>query len=97
MKHKHCDLIKAWADGAKIEYFCPYLRRWEEVLNPAWEPSTQYRIKKESVKKWLFAVCGQKDGSHWFVTSEHYTEQEVKTYLSANYIKIPQTEIEVEV
>lgn len=107
MKHKHCDLIKAWADGAKIEYLCPYLHLWkevpcpawhlwEEVPCPAWEPNTQYQIKKELVKKWKFAVeCP--NGDDWFVTMEHYTEEYVKQHLSKNYIKIPQTEIEVEV
>lgn len=45
--HKHRDLIRAWADGAKIEYYdgrkfidCPYNR-------PEWRDNVEYRIKPE--------------------------------------------------
>lgn len=48
MKHKHCDLIKAWADGAKIQYWDRlngYI--WVDIcgndLN--WHPEIEYRIK----------------------------------------------------
>jgi len=95
MKHKHCDLIKAWADGAKIEYYNQTLSAWMRAAAPLWCEETQYRIKKDKVKKWKFAVQGA--SGDWFVTGEHYTEEYVKQYLSGNYIKIPQTEIEVEV
>jgi len=46
MKHPHCDLIKAWADGAAIEIQlgngC-----WNELERPSWQPSSTYRIKPE--------------------------------------------------
>jgi hypothetical protein len=45
MKHKHADLIKAWADGAQIEW----LGRdgdWCSISGtPAWSIETTYRIK----------------------------------------------------
>lgn len=48
MKHKHAELIKAWADGAKIE------KRghtgdgkWYEDSRPQWYESLEYRIKTE--------------------------------------------------
>jgi len=43
MKHKHADLIKAWADGAQIEYWS-FNDTWVEVSNPCWEQEL-YRIK----------------------------------------------------
>ena len=47
MKHKHADLIHAWADGAQIE--------WQDINGdwcsisetPAWSIETVYRIKLE--------------------------------------------------
>jgi hypothetical protein len=46
MKHKHADLIHAWADGAQIQ--CKqhgYDDRWADVGYPNWEhPHCEYRI-----------------------------------------------------
>ena len=47
MKHKHYDLIVAWANGAKIE---ARLKggEWHELSTPAWNGiDTEYRIKRE--------------------------------------------------
>ena len=53
MKHKHADLIHAWADGAKIQYQ-NFDGSWSDSINPTWEESVTYRIKpdlqKESVR-----------------------------------------------
>lgn len=43
--HKHAELIKAWADGAEIEWFDG--DEWKEIYEPAWSPLTNYRIKPE--------------------------------------------------
>lgn len=48
MKHKHAELIKAWADGAIIQYrtteynweYCP-------CNAPFWDEDVEYRIKPE--------------------------------------------------
>ena len=42
-KHKHADLIHAWADGAEIEKFNHGI--WEDDELPMWYPNFQYRIK----------------------------------------------------
>lgn len=47
-EHKHCALIKAWADGAKIQRFSIPAQTWEDVDSPAWDEDTNYRIKKVS-------------------------------------------------
>ena len=46
MKHKHCELIKAWADGAVIEHNNG-LGYWVEQSNPQWNTWDIYRIKPE--------------------------------------------------
>ena len=46
MKHKHANLIVAWANGATIEYknsdgF------WSFINNPSWNDHVEYRIKPD--------------------------------------------------
>jgi len=52
MKHKHCDLIKAWADGADIQYYDTYTYNgiWRDVASRdlTWHPETEYRIKPKN-------------------------------------------------
>lgn len=58
MRHKHADLIIAWANGAEIEKFNVVSQRWESPygLNPAWNDEVQYRIKPEP-KPDVFEYC----------------------------------------
>ena len=52
MKHIHSDIIKAWADGAKIE-FKTLNNEWERVVSPDWIEVINYRIKGGiSIKSW---------------------------------------------
>jgi hypothetical protein len=41
--HKHCELIKQWADGAEIEVFDARDNCWE-VCTPGWYEGVEYRI-----------------------------------------------------
>ena len=47
MKHKHADLIKAWADGEVIQYYGETSKDWFDCTNnnPSWDSTTQYRVK----------------------------------------------------
>jgi hypothetical protein len=48
MKHKHADLIKAWADGAKIQEYKIHLDEWRDISPyPVWDEQLVYRIKPE--------------------------------------------------
>jgi hypothetical protein len=49
MKHKHADLIIAWANGAKIQYRAvPGEGEWcDEPRHLIWEEYAEYRIKPE--------------------------------------------------
>jgi hypothetical protein len=46
--HKHAEIIKAWADGADIQYWDPQLKFWDDCLgNPFWGSHGEYRIKPD--------------------------------------------------
>lgn len=47
--HKHAELIKAWADGATIQFLNLHFNEWKDILDnsPSWNENTQYRIKPE--------------------------------------------------
>ena len=47
MKHKHAELIKAWADGVEIQFLSSARGGWVDAPNPTWWTDTIYRIKPE--------------------------------------------------
>lgn len=46
--HKHAEVIKAWADGAEIEYSADG-DYWGSISDPSWIPEFEYRVKPEVV------------------------------------------------
>lgn len=48
--HKHAEVIKAWADGAEIEFFDFYKRAWATCSSPLWCEKLEYRIKPSPKK-----------------------------------------------
>lgn len=44
--HKHAALIKAWADGAEIEYLS-IDKMWYRASTPSWDANYTFRIKPE--------------------------------------------------
>lgn len=47
MAQKHAKLIKKWADGAEIEYYCPEEKAWITSDCPWWNEYEDFRIKQE--------------------------------------------------
>lgn len=51
MRHKHADLIHAWAEGAEIQYNVGDGCGWHDYeaasTAPSWDECCQYRIKPE--------------------------------------------------
>lgn len=45
---KHCELIKAWADGATIECRNNVSGKWNVVPSPMWTYNAKYRIKPDN-------------------------------------------------
>ena len=67
MKHKHADLIIAWANGAEIQIQMPGHDEWTDITYPDWLPSQFYRIRPEPkpdvicwtrVQKWGISSTG---------------------------------------
>lgn len=58
MKHKHRDIIVAWAYGEQIQYYRQFDGKWIDIDDsPRWTSSTQYRIKpKEEFLKYKVAL-----------------------------------------
>lgn len=46
----HSELIKAWADGAEIE-FLDNEKQWVPIDQPCWAPRLTYRIREKSYPK----------------------------------------------
>lgn len=42
----HCEVIKAWADGAEVQWLNP-CGTWEDCHNPQWGVHAKYRVKPE--------------------------------------------------
>jgi hypothetical protein len=51
MKHKHADVIIAWANGAQIQAKT-HESVWEDRANPLWAMDREYRIKPEPKHDW---------------------------------------------
>jgi hypothetical protein len=47
MKHKHYDLIIAWANGAEIQFLSSARGGWVDAPDPTWWADTIYLIKPE--------------------------------------------------
>lgn len=45
-KHKHSEMIKAWADGFEIEVNRKNGEGWMDCNNPLWSELFDYRIKE---------------------------------------------------
>ncbi len=70
-RHKHADVIIAWANGEEIEVMFTPSEGWVDTSKPKWHEQFEYRIKPKRVKKegWVNvypAYCG----------SVHRTENE---------------------
>ena len=71
--HKHAELIKAWADGAKIQ--ARDSDGWKDVYEnqPSWLDCFEFRIKpepksEETKEKYLY--LNWQDGENkWFITA----------------------------
>lgn len=50
--HKHCKLIKAWADGAKIQGWDPVNEVWVDMEYICWSSMKKYRIKPEESEEY---------------------------------------------
>ena len=52
--HLHAEVIKAWADGADIQYCINGSDQWRDIVdyNPNWHSHIKYRVKPQPVVKY---------------------------------------------
>lgn len=85
MKHKHAEIIKAWADGAEIQ--CKQRDdSWCTLDKPLWSNACEYRIKPEEknpVVRWLWAI--ETDANTWDQYTLFMTEEEARKKMACKY------------
>lgn len=76
-RHKHADLIHAYADGAEVQ-FKNIKGYWEDIKNPSWIPQLEYRIKKPRIVKREGWVNLYKSHSHsgWVTGCDVHTSKD---------------------
>ncbi len=87
--HKHAELIKAWADGAEIQYRLSPEEEWKDMGSPLWWDCNEYRIKpKQPVVRWMWAweEYGMWCFSDTFMTEKDAKELEAES--KCRYIKL---------
>lgn len=82
MRHKHADLIIAWANGAEIECRNNISGNWLLIPSPNWHLSSQYRIKPE-VKPDVEKLLVMK--SHWALGIRLEEDPDIKADLKLTF------------
>ena len=54
-RHKHADVIIAWAEGEDVQIWDDVAKRWWGVMNPSFYEDREYRIKPPA-KKYRMAL-----------------------------------------
>lgn len=47
-RHKHADLIHAWAEGKEVQYYSKNCNKWLDLTEPSWHLWDEYRLKPEN-------------------------------------------------
>lgn len=67
-KHRHSELIIAWANGAEIQHMSPITKAWTDVTAPSWIEEFEYRIShnylREAHRNGALIECQYND-SEW--------------------------------
>ncbi|HET8686971.1 MAG TPA: hypothetical protein VFM18_09950 [Methanosarcina sp.] len=93
-RHKHADLIIAWANCAEIEYFDGDDNQWWTIASPSWHLGFKFRIKPKKVEKWQWVAkyCGRP-----LYITQHLADDELSVFEGVEFIqKIDSTKITVE-
>ena len=69
--HKWAKEIKAWADGADIEFFDKDTGRWLTKMYDGWDIEAEYRIKPQPKEPQYLYVYGYKDDVTFVSTKTH--------------------------
>ena len=92
MKHKHADLIHAWADGAQIEYKNA-LNIWMEVDRPDWSSWVEYRIKPEPKPDYVQYVFFHFNWGVNILKEQPFSEANLKLTFDGESCKLKSAEV----
>jgi hypothetical protein len=84
-KHKHCEVITAWAQGATIETYMKTTGVWHVTRNPLWDKNRQYRVKPQPK---VTKVYMHYDGIEELVQSGRFNYQDPQNLLYDNNYKM---------
>ena len=78
-KHKHAEIIKAWADGAAIQYRHSFEQNWKDLLSeaPSWN-ACEYRVKPEPKPDLVRYVNVHPDADTYFVIKNELAPTNLK-------------------
>ena len=79
-RHKHADVIIAWANGAEVECRGQPSRGWLTATNPGWNEEYEYRVKPLAKK---YRVALFKDPGYY--TSTVDTQEDAVCYTGSSY------------
>lgn len=68
-RHKHADVIIAWAEGAEIERRDTPTENWSPTSNPDWYEDCEYRIKPPAKKYRVALFRGSNDGIEGYTST----------------------------
>ena len=91
-RHKHADVIIAWANGAEIERRDTPTKNWRPAPTPGWYEDCEYRVKP--VKKYRVALI---KGADYYTTTADTETDESFISCSAGFVRWLTDWIEYEV
>ena len=68
--HKHCEIIKAWAEGESIQYRLPGCKGWIDISKPNWTDVIAYRVKPEPIPEVVLYGYAYLLGDHGVILGE---------------------------
>jgi len=71
MRHKHADLMIAYANNTnlKVEYFSPVSNKWTDAEPPTFNEVLEYRIKS-TIHRYRVALMKDEGGGYWTTTQD---------------------------
>ena len=92
--HKHAELIKAWADGAEIEFHNGI--SWSLSKRPEWRGCHEYRIKpdtKPDVIRYGVASVNSSSALHFFGPIDQRPDNNLKLTFDGTTNKLIKAEV----
>lgn len=90
--HKHADLIKAWADGAQVEYFSSWHSKWVPCHSPLWDCDKDYRIKPEPKPDVVIHGCANTNGI-WNISMDRKDRDNLKLTFDGETYRLKAAEV----